>query len=456
MIADHDDDPNGNLEDMRASCNGTHVATDRDTFDTNTPESPWYRAMKAGLEAWEIWQDMSNAERLDMILTQMPQQQWYLHDPYTTDNLSTLAAFRSDAKMWGYIKAVFKSKGGNPWDLERAVEQALQEQAADAAPHARSSTERPRFHIMSAAELYAKSIPPQAWIIQDLLPAGATLFAGRGKDGKSLLAWNLCFAVATGGMALGRYHAEQGNVLYLALEDGERRAQKRLKEQMNHANMRIPPAYLDLVLWEAPRIGEGFEEACLTWLDERAAPRLVVVDILEKIRPRRTRNTGVYADDYAAIAPLQRLAQEHDIGLLIVHHSNKSKPDDFRDTANGSMGLIGACDSFWGLQRIAGEADAVLKIIGQDVDTQELAMRFANGFWSVLGDAATVTMNATYQAILETLTTEARPLTPTTLATMLDLNINTMKSSLKRLVDKGLVVKWGTGHYIPRLPKETE
>jgi hypothetical protein len=144
MIADNNDDPNRNVDDMRASCNGTHAPTDRDTFDADTPESPWYRAMKAGMAAWEMWQDMSDAERLDMILTQMPQQQWYLHDPYTTDNLSTLAAFRSDAKMWGYIKAVFKSKGGNPWDLERAVEQALQEQAADAAPHAPSSVDCPR------------------------------------------------------------------------------------------------------------------------------------------------------------------------------------------------------------------------------------------------------------------------------------------------------------------------
>jgi hypothetical protein len=291
-------------------------------------------------------------------------------------------------------------------------------------------------------------------IISDLLPAGATLFAGRGKDGKSLLVWNLCIAVATGGIALGRYAALQGDALYLALEDGERRAQTRLTEQMAHANMDAPPECLDVVLWEAPRIGEGFEECLATWLDEHPAARLVVVDILEKVRPSRTRHTGIYGDDYAAIAPLQRIAQERGIAILIVHHANKTRPDDFRDTVNGSMGLIGACDTFWSLQRIAGDADAMLKIIGRDVESQELAMRFTDGFWTVLGDAATVTMNPAHQAILDTLITEGRPLTPKELAVLLSVNHSTMKCHLARLHQKGLVLSWGNGHYIPRRPKE--
>jgi hypothetical protein len=256
--------------------------------------------------------------------------------------------------------------------------------------------------------------------------------------------------VATGGKALGRYDVLQGEVLYLALEDGERRAQQRLKEQMALANMDAPPERLELVLWDAPRMGEGFEAALGTWLDEHSAARLVVVDILEKIRARRTRASSVYADDYEAVAPLQRIAQERGVAVLIVHHSNKNKPEDFRDTANGSMGLIGACDTFWSLHRVAGAPDAALRIIGRDVEAQDLALRFEAGFWTVLGEVEAVTMHATYQAILDTLAAEGQPLTPKTLAARLHINHNTMKSYLTRLDQKGLVMNLGTGHYIAR------
>jgi hypothetical protein len=287
------------------------------------------------------------------------------------------------------------------------------------------------------------------WIIPNILPPGATLFTGRGKDGKSLLAWNLCLAVATGGKALGQYDVPEGEALYLCLEDGERRAKKRLMDQMAYMDMEEVPTKLDLVLWESPKVGEGFEEALTTWLDEHPQARLVIVDILERVRPRRTRNGSVYADDYAALAPLQRIAQERNIGVLIIHHSNKTRPEDFRDTANGSMGLIGACDTFWSLQRIAGKADAVLHIIGRDVDAAELALRFADGFWSVLGNAADYRRSKESQEIIDALTTAGKPQTPKELARLLNIPVGTMRVRLKRMLDRSEVLNHGDG-YIPR------
>jgi hypothetical protein len=47
--------------------------------------------------------------------------------------------------------------------------------------------------------------------------------------------WPQAVAVATGGKALGHLPVWQGRVLYLALEDGERRAQQRLQEQVELA-----------------------------------------------------------------------------------------------------------------------------------------------------------------------------------------------------------------------------
>jgi AAA domain len=148
--------------------------------------------------------------------------------------------------------------------------------------------------VIRAAELLAMEIPPQHWIIPNMLPAGLTLFVGRGKDGKSLMAWNICMAIASGGKALGAYDVEPGAVLYLALEDGQRRAKARLQAQMRHAQLDEAPPRLDLVLWNAPRIGEGLEPQISDWLDTHPDARLVIVDILEKVRPPRQRNGSIY------------------------------------------------------------------------------------------------------------------------------------------------------------------
>jgi hypothetical protein len=183
-----------------------------------------------------------------------------------------------------------RALGGNPWDLEKAVDALFP--AMPAPPSA--PEEMPRFQTISAPNLFRKQLSPQEWIIPGILPVGATLFTGRGKDGKSLLVWNLCIATAAEqGKALGRYDVAGGDVLYLALEDGERRGQQRLRDQMQHCGMDAPPKRLELVLWDAPRIGEGFEAALIAWLDEHPRARLVVIDILEKVRPKRTRNGSI-------------------------------------------------------------------------------------------------------------------------------------------------------------------
>jgi hypothetical protein len=115
---------------------------------------------------------------------------------------------------------------------------------ATCAPH---GTAPQRFDTISARALHAKHFAPLNWVIPGILPPGATLFTDRGKDGKSLLAWNLCVAVATGGTALGTYAVPQGDVLYLCLEDGERRAQARLDDQMAYMGMTEAPDNLMIV-----------------------------------------------------------------------------------------------------------------------------------------------------------------------------------------------------------------
>ena len=217
-----------------------------------------------------------------------------------------------------------------------------------------------------------------------------------------MLAYNLTVAVASGGQALGTYPTMAGSVWYLALEDGKRRAQTRLALQ--EAQMGPLPEEtqdrLEFTLWEAPRLGEGLEDDIRQWIETTPDARLVVIDILEKVRPPRKIGASTYAEDYAATSSLTRLAEEHNVAILILHHSNKSNPADFRDSASGAMSLVGGADNFWSLSRQPLSEDATLKVTGRDLPHEyDLAMQFKDGYWTALGEARLVVMSAERQAL---------------------------------------------------------
>jgi len=83
--------------------------------------------------------------------------------------------------------------------------------------------------IFSAVSLVDTPYQPMQWAVRDILPEGCVLFAGRPKLGKSWLAYHLAIAIAEGTKAFGEVPVRQGDVLYLALEDGRQRLQWRLK-----------------------------------------------------------------------------------------------------------------------------------------------------------------------------------------------------------------------------------
>src|SRR5215210_415680 len=82
--------------------------------------------------------------------------------------------------------------------------------------------------ISSAADLRRKEFDPIRYVVPGFIAEGCTLLAGRPKLGKSWLMLDVGLAVAAGRICLGDTRCEQGDVLYLALEDNERRLQRRI------------------------------------------------------------------------------------------------------------------------------------------------------------------------------------------------------------------------------------
>ena len=60
------------------------------------------------------------------------------------------------------------------------------------------STEQAKLEYITSAELMEMQLPPIKYTVEEILPAGLTVFAGAPKVGKSLFVLKLCMAVAKG------------------------------------------------------------------------------------------------------------------------------------------------------------------------------------------------------------------------------------------------------------------
>jgi len=77
-----------------------------------------------------------------------------------------------------------------------------------------------------ARDLMKKTFPKVQEIVPGILPVGVTILASSPKLGKSRFMLDVSIAVASGGKALGNINVEQGDILYLCLEDSEQLLQE--------------------------------------------------------------------------------------------------------------------------------------------------------------------------------------------------------------------------------------
>jgi hypothetical protein len=309
------------------------------------------------------------------------------------------------------------------------------------------SDHKPTFKPTTARDLAAKTFSPPRFAVPDLFPEGLIILAGKPKAGKSWLALNLAVSVASGGVALGKVQVEAGEVLYLALEDSERRLKERLEKIVPFGD--LPDTLHFLTARDFPPLQKGGLEALDNWLSEHPQARLVVIDTLARVKPARGKNADAYDHDTAIISTLQALAIKHRLALICVHHTKKLASDDFVESVSGTFGLTGAADAIAVLiRKDRTVADAVLKITGRDVADIEKALKFHPdlGAWELLGEAQECAVSQARQDILLILK-EVGPKTPAQLSKIIEKSRDSVKMILSRMKDSGLVKANSKGEY---------
>lgn len=219
---------------------------------------------------------------------------------------------------------------------------------------------------VTMTELYDTVYESKPPVIDGLLQNGTYIFAGAPKVGKSFLMAQLAYHVATG-KPLWDYEVHQGTVLYLALEDGHERLQKRMYRMFGVEDV----SKLHFAI-NAKQLGNGLDAQLEKFVREHPDTRLIIIDTLQKVR-ELSGEAYSYRDDYQIIGQLKQLADKFKLCMLIVHHTRKSPANDEFDRISGTTGIYGCADGAFVLSK-ENRTDnaATLSVSGRDQPDQRI------------------------------------------------------------------------------------
>lgn len=229
---------------------------------------------------------------------------------------------------------------------------------------------------------------PLRWVYPGVIPEGLTLLVGAPKAGKSWLNIDLMAALGT-----GQFHevfdwgqnVEPTSNLYLALEDPHRRIYSRMRQVSR--GLQIPRTGIPGDVWlDLPPIEKKGKEEIERWLDTHSDARVVLVDVLAKVRGGGNAEAGLYQADYAAVSMLKDIADDYGIGVLVTHHDRKKGDEDFLNMVSGTKGVTGAADTILYLTRERGSTEGLLRVESRDVEECQYKLEFRReaGRWVIV------------------------------------------------------------------------
>ncbi|MFL0359060.1 AAA family ATPase [Curtobacterium flaccumfaciens] len=307
--------------------------------------------------------------------------------------------------------------------------------------------------------LMAQDFPPTQYVVPGIIPEGMTLLVAAPKIGKSWLVLGLALSLHVGEKALGGVPTGAPRpVLYLALEDGPRRLQQRIRT----LNPEVVTPRLEFVTaLEGGQVIPAIKEFISRNIDQNP---VVILDTLGKVLPSTAATKSQYAADYEFLGALKATTDaEPGSSLIIVHHTRKSGGEDFLDAVSGTQGIAGAADTVLVLRRERQEQSATLHVTSRDAKEGEYALLLSDsGAWALngggleaaraaadaikvsagVGDRMADIIGVVYQADAPVSRQEIQHLLPTIPVTQLDVY-------LKRAVDAKRILKPSRGLYGP-------
>jgi RecA-family ATPase len=305
---------------------------------------------------------------------------------------------------------------------------------------------------ITAAALDDLLISPLSWTVPGLIPEGFGILAAAPKIGKSWFVLSLGLAAAAGTSFLGVGLAKRP-VLYLAMEDSQRRLQARMRRILGD---QLAPKGMVMVTER----NDALDHARRFALKHSGADPLIMIDTLQLVRGGYVGRPN-YGDDYNFGVSLKAIG---DCGGTVfgVHHTRKQEADDFLETASGTNGLTGAADFVMVLDRNRSAREGILHVTGRDIAEGSYSMSFNDGLWRIngtdLSEAARLAVSPNLSDNMISVLTyvnDSNVADAASVANALKIKNDTASKYLRRLADEhGLIDRIATGQYGPKVLSE--
>ncbi|MBZ0266000.1 AAA family ATPase [bacterium] len=290
-------------------------------------------------------------------------------------------------------------------------------------------------------------IPPIRYLVDGLLPElGLGLFGGAPKVGKSFAMFELAICVAEGKKLFGYFDTHKRSVLYLSVEDHNRRIKERLHGYYEDLDSQ-PPANLYLS-FEWPRIGtKDFDEKLESWIKSTPDPGLIIIDMLNQVRPA-LKGDHNYNKENDWASRLRHFAVDNEVVIILVNHTRKSDADDPFARIGGSNGVHGASDFIWLFDKDRSKSSAYLAVTGNDIqDETHSLVRADNGFWVYDGIEIKKYVSPQRDRIIEALRLSDKLISPSDLAKITKISDGSIRRILRKMVHNGDLKAYNYGEY---------
>jgi putative DNA primase/helicase len=340
--------------------------------------------------------------------------------------------------------------------IRKAVESSIQYTHSDTqtlaltvpTPNIPIKTPNYNSRVFTLEEIMNTDFPEIKWIVPNIIPEGLSLFVGKSKTGKSYISLQIAIAVASSGLVFSNTNVEPGRVLYLALEDGQRRIKDRAIKLLGN---NPPPNNLDLCFKWSRLDDKGLDEL-KKYIEKNPDIRVIIIDTLAKVWPVSTKkNNSAYHNEYKTMEGLKEIADDKNIALIMVHHQRKSIGDDMLDVVLGTTAIAGTADTILIFERKRFSNNARLSVTGRDVSENIYNLDYdsATGVYSLSGDKSDLDeyqLTSERKQVLDVLENAGKALKTGEIATILNKKNTNISNQLKALKNDGLVkcLKYGT------------
>lgn len=253
------------------------------------------------------------------------------------------------------------------------------------------------FSPIQASELLAEVPEPTEFILDEYLARGSlALLAGKPKEGKTTLVYQLCVRLCQGQPFLGRT-TKKGGVLILAVEEHRRDVKLRLQ---NLGAEELDGLYVHV---GALSPTAAFFAELLTFIRDHTI-HLVIIDTLAAFWSVENENDA--SEMTKAVKPLLQLARQSEACVLLIHHARKSE-GSHGDEIRGSGALFGLVDVALIMKRHSVENQRLLQAQSRYPETpSELVLELQESGYVALGDPTSVGKAAKKQQLTQALSDE--------------------------------------------------